>query len=139
MATAKVAKTNFAEQAILNHILRGSSMPNVSQVYVALFTTDPGETGTGAEVAGGGYARQAASFTAPVAQVAPDTGSQCENSAAVVFPEATASQGTVGYIGIMDAPAGGNMWYKGPITVPKAVDVGDEITFKLGAIKLLED
>lgn len=139
MATAKIAKTNFAEQAILNHILRGSSMSNVPQVYIALFTTDPGETGTGAEVAGGGYARQLVTFTAPVAQISPDTGSQCENSAAVVFPEATAAQGTVSHIGIMDSLAGGNMWYKGPITVPKAVDVGDEITFKVGAIKVLED
>jgi len=58
--------SNYLEQALFNHVLRGVALPSPAAVYVALFTavTDA-EAGTGTEVAQGNYARQPVPFAAP--------------------------------------------------------------------------
>ena len=54
-----------------------------SNVYVALFTTDPTDAGSGTEVSGNGYARQSATFSSA-------SGGSTSNSSAIEF---TASGG----------------------------------------------
>ena len=71
-----MSKSNFLENEILDHVLRNSSYTPPSTVYAALFTSNPDEDGSGTEVTGGSYARQAVTFGAA-------SGGSVTNSSAV--------------------------------------------------------
>lgn len=125
------AKSNYLENALLNHVLRNTALTSPTTVYVALFTVAPTDTGGGTEVSGGSYARQAVTFGAPVSGTV-------ANSGAVTFPTATANWGTIVAIGIFDALTVGNLLYYGNLTTSKVVDNGDQISFANGAITVSE-
>ena len=110
--------SNYLENALINVTLRNTAFTAVATPYVALFTSDPTDAGSGTEVSGGSYARTAVTFGAPSNGVS-------TNSADVTFPTATGSWGTVGWIGIYDASARGNLLYHTPIDVSKTVTSGD--------------
>ena len=110
--------SNYLENALINVTLRNTAFTAVATPYVALFTSDPTDAGSGTEVSGGSYARTAVTFGAPSNGVS-------TNSADVTFPTATGSWGTVGWIGIYDASASGNLLYHTPIDVSKTVTSGD--------------
>lgn len=116
--------SNYLENALVNVTLRGTAFTAVSTPYVGLFTSDPTDAGTGTEVSGGSYARTAATFGAPSNGVS-------VTSADITFPTATASWGTVGWIGIYDASTAGNLLYHTPLDVSKTIDSGD--IFKITA------
>jgi hypothetical protein len=102
--------SNYAENAVGNHLLRNTALTSPTLVYLALFTavTDA-EAGTGTEVSGGSYARTAITFGAP-------TNGVFTNSAAVTFAAATGNWGTVSHCAVMDASTAGNA-----ITIIKAL------------------
>lgn len=60
--------SNFLEDAVLNYFFRGESVTRNTNVYVALYMTDPTDSDSGTEVNGGAYARQLVSFGAPTQQ-----------------------------------------------------------------------
>lgn len=122
--------TDYLEKKLLDHCLGVASYTMPTTIYLALFTSDPTETGVaGAEVSGNAYARQSIAFSATTS----GTGTT-SNSADVTFPAATASWGTITHIGLMDAETTGNMLWYGPLTTSKAVATSDQ--FKVGATKL---
>ena len=110
--------SNYLENAIINATLRATTYTSPATVYVSLWTTDPTDAGSGTEVSGGSYARTAVTFGAP-------SGGVSTNSAAVEFPQATASWGTIGYIGINDASTSGNLLYHTALDTSKTIDSGD--------------
>jgi hypothetical protein len=110
--------SNFLENALINATLRNTTYTSVATVYVSLWTSDPTDAGSGTEVSGGSYARTAVTFGAPSNGVT-------TNNADVTFPTATASWGTVGWIGINDADTGGNLLYHTALDTAKAIDSGD--------------
>lgn len=58
--------SNYLEDAIIDHVFRNTALTSPTTVYVALFTAvSDAEAGTGTEVSGGAYARQAVTFAAP--------------------------------------------------------------------------
>lgn len=118
--------TNAFETHALQYLLTTGSLTRPSAWYIALFTSDPTDTGTaGTEVSGFDYARTAVTFT-----VSGDTAS---NSAAVEFPAAVGGNwGTISHIGIMDASTGGNMIIHSPLTVAKAINDGDVFRIPTG-------
>ena len=116
--------SNYLENALINGTLRGTTFTAPAAVYVSLHTADPTDAGTGTEVSGGSYVRQAATFGAPSNGVSTTT-------ADITYPQATASYGTVGFIGIWDAEISGNMLYHTPLDISKAIDTGD--IFKIAA------
>jgi hypothetical protein len=118
--------SNYLENKVLDHVL-GTIAYAKPTVYLALFTTDPTEVGTGTEVSGGAYARQTIAFNAAA------TGS-ATNSADVLFPTATASWGTITHVGLYDAATAGNMLWHGALSAGKAIGTDDQ--FKLGAGRL---
>ena len=125
--------SNYLAAALLNRIFRGQAMTFPTNVYVALYTSDPTKNDTGQEVTGGGYARQQVIFSAPVEE----NGKQViRNSADVVFPIATADWGTVTHAGIRDAATGGNLLYFGPLNVPRTILAGDRARLLAGMIEL---
>ena len=127
------AKTDYLEDAVLNHVLRNSAYASPTSVFVGLFTTLPADDGTGGvEVTGGSYARQG-----PVTFGAPASGIVA-NSGAITFPTATAGWGTVLGMGIWDMVSGGNLLYYGLLATSKTVDIGDQISFANAALTVGE-
>lgn len=126
--------TNFSEDLVLNWLLTNGSATRPTAWYVALYTVAPGEAGGGTEVSGGSYARTAVTFT--VSGTAPTTAS---NSAAVEFPTATGSWGTIVAAGIFDASTSGNLLAFANLTTSKTVDSGDVLRFNTGEIDITLD
>jgi len=125
--------SDYLEAAVLNHFFRNSATSAPTTVYLALYGSDPTDTGSaGTEVSGGSYARVAITFGAPGA-----TNGIIANTVAVTFPTATAdylSAANVTHFGILDASSGGNMLVSGAITTPKTVLNGQRATFDIGAL-----
>lgn len=121
--------SNYLENAMINAVLRNTSYTSPATVYVALYTTDPTDADTGTEVSGGSYARTAVTFGAPSNGVS-------TNSASVTFPTATASWGTVSYIGIRDASTSGNLLFHTALDEAKTVGTGDIFTISTGNLSV---
>ena len=116
--------SNFLENKVLGHVFGATPYTAPATLYVGLFTSSPGETGSGSEVSGGSYARQTIAFTV--------TGNQASNTAAVEFPTATASWGTITFAAIYDALSGGNLLAYGALTTSKTIDNGDVFRIPAG-------
>jgi hypothetical protein len=116
--------SNYLENALINGTLRATTFTAPAAVYVSLHTADPTDAGTGTEVSGNSYIRQAATFAAP-------SNGASTTSADITFPQATGSWGTIGWIGIWDAQTTGNMLYHTALDTSKAIDTGD--IFKIAA------
>lgn len=118
--------SNYAENALINHLLRNTALTPPTTVYLALFTglTDA-EAGTGTEVAASGYARQAVTFDAP-------SDGATANAAALEFGP-LAGTGTVTHAALFDAASGGNaLTAVKALAAPKAWTAGDTIVFAAG-------
>lgn len=116
--------SNFLENKVLLHVFGATPYTAPATLYVGLFTSNPGEAGGGTEVSGGSYARQTAAFT-----VAANLAS---NTAAVEFPTASASWGTITHAAIFDAATGGNMLAYGALTASKTIATGDVFRIPAG-------
>lgn len=123
--------SNYLEVALLNATLNGTTYTAPATVYVSLWTTDPTDAGSGTEVSGGSYARTAVSFA-----TASGTSGNVLNDADVTFPTATASWGTVGWIGINDAATSGNLLYHTALDTAKAIDSGDIFKISTGNLSV---
>jgi hypothetical protein len=121
--------SNYLENALINATLRNTSYTSPTTVYVALFTSDPTDAGSGTEVSGGSYARTAVTFGAPSNGVS-------TNSANVEFPTCTSSWGTITHIGIMDASTSGNLLYHTALTTSKVIDVDDIFRITTGNLSV---
>lgn len=121
--------SNFLETALINATLRNTSYTSPATVYVGLYTSDPTDANTGTEVSGGSYARTAVTFGAP-------SNGASTNDAAVEFPQATASWGTVAYIGILDASTSGNLLYHTALDTSKTIDTGDIFKIAVGSLSV---
>ena len=123
--------SNYLENALINVTLRATTYTAPATVYVSLWTSDPTDAGSGTEVSTSGtsYARTAVTFAAPSNGVT-------TNSADVTFPTATASWGTVGWIGINDALTTGNLLYHTPLDTSKTIDSGDIFKISTGNLSV---
>ena len=121
--------SNYLENAIINATLRNTTYTSPATVYVSLWTSDPTDAGDGTEVSGGSYARTSVTFGAP-------SGGVSTNSAAVEFPQATASWGTIGWIGINDNSTGGNLLYHTALDTSKTIDSGDIFKIATGNLSV---
>jgi hypothetical protein len=121
--------SNYLENALINATLRNTSYTSPSTVYVGLYTSDPTDANSGTEVSGGSYARTAVTFGSPSNGVS-------TNSAAVEFPQATGSWGTVGWIGILDASTSGNLLYHTALDTSKTIENGDIFKIAIGSLSV---
>lgn len=118
----------------LNAWIRATPPANFpTNVYVGLFLTNPGPSGTGTEVSGNGYARAGATFGAPASSAGSMVSS---NSSPVSFPSATGSWGTPQYFAIYDALTGGNMLFYGIISAPFAISSGMTPQYATGSLRV---
>jgi hypothetical protein len=111
--------SNTFETRVLTWVFTSSSATRPTAWYMALFTSNPADDASGTEVSTSGtaYARQSATFTV--------SGDAASNSAAIEFPTATASFGTVSHVGVFDASTGGNLIAYAALSTSKAIDTGD--------------
>ena len=110
--------TNFLETEILDHVFAGAAYTAPSTKYLALFTAiSDGEAGSVTELSGSAYARQSVAFTT--------SGNTTSNNAAVEFPTATGSWGTVTHVGVYDASTSGNLMAYATLSSSKAIETGD--------------
>jgi hypothetical protein len=121
--------SNYLENALINATLRNTSYTSPTTVYLALYTNDPTDADTGTEVTGNAYARQAITFGAPSNGVT-------SNTAAIEFPQATGSWGTVTHIAIRDALTSGNMLYHSPLDASKTIATGDVFRVAIGSLSV---
>lgn len=131
-----MAKSDFLENKILDHILGASAYAAPATVYIALFVSDPTDANNGTEVSGGSYARIA--VTNNLTNWPAAVGGSKSNAAAITFVVATALWGTVGWVGLYDAASGGNLLYHGALTEPRTISSGDQFSFPIGSLIVAE-
>jgi hypothetical protein len=125
--------SNYAENALLNHITTNSAYSSVATLYLALATGNPGETATGAsmsEVANSGsYARQAITFGAAASR-------RVTQSGGVTFPQASGSWGTVTHWAVVDSATygAGNVLAYGALTASQSIVTGNTPSVSTGTV-----
>lgn len=142
------AFTDFYENQIVDHMLRGQAYTPPATLYVGLDTVACTEAGGGTEATGGSYARvavagltgwagtQAAGSTA----ASSGTSGTTSNNAAVTFPAPTADWGQVQSFRIWDSVTAGNAILCQTLTLPKTINNGDAApSFAPGALTIQVD
>jgi hypothetical protein len=130
-------KSEYLENAILDHVLGGPDYTRPGTLYIALYTVAPTDAGGGTEVAGGSYARVAVTNNSTNFPAA--AGGAKTNGTLIEFAEATANWGTVVAVGIFDASTSGNLLYWAPLGTSKPVNIGDKAKFEPGDLDFTED
>lgn len=123
--------SNTFETTVLKWTFTTDSVTRPTAWYIALFTDDPTDAGTGTEISGNGYTREAVTFTV--------TGNTASNSAAVEFDAATASWGTVTHVGIYDAASAGNLIAHSALGTSKTIASGDILRVPTGDLDITLD
>jgi hypothetical protein len=126
--------TDFAENKVIDAILRGQSLGAPATWHIGLLTASCSDSAGGTEVSGGSYARVA--VTASLANWAgtqssgsttasSGTGGTSSNNNAITFASPTANWGSITHVAFYDASTGGNIWFCTALTVAKTVNNGD--------------
>lgn len=120
--------TNYLESALIDHVLRNTTLTSPTTVYVSLHTASPTETGAVGELpVAAGYARVAVTFGA-------DTDGVSTNSGAVTFTASGGSWGSITHFAIWDASAAGNSLLWSALDTSRTVNDGDSLEFATSAI-----
>ena len=125
--------TNSFETSVLTWLLTASSPSPARPTawYLGLFTAAPGESGGGTELSGSSYARQSITFTV--------SGNNASNNAAIEFPTASGSWGTITHVAVFDASTSGNMIAYASLTASKTIDTGDVLRVPAGDLDITLD
>ena len=123
--------TNDLETRVLQWALTNGSPTRPTAWYIGLFTAAPGEAGGGTEVSGGSYVREAATFTV--------SGNLATNSAAIEWPTATGTWGTITHVAVFDALTSGNMLVYASLTSSKTIASGDVLRIPAGDLDVTLD
>ena len=142
-AFAVDAFTNYAQNKMIDYILRGQASGIPTSWYVALYTTCPTAAGGGVEVSGGSYARQAVTSSlanwagtqsAGSTTASSGTSGTSSNNGAITFPTATGTWGTVNCWALTDAASAGNIWVYASVTTPPTITSGSTPSFAAAAL-----
>lgn len=122
--------SDYLENALLDHLFRKSTFSAPDNIYVALFTSDPGEDGSSGEVSAASYDRVSTTGsdwnTAAAGSVT--------NASLIEFNIATGSWGTVSHFGLWDSGSTGNFIGGGSVTTATSVSEGDTPRFSAGSL-----
>jgi hypothetical protein len=143
------AFTDYWENKIVDHMLRGQTFTPPATLYIGLDTGACTEAGGGTEVTGGSYARVAVAASlaawagtqsAGSTTASSGTSGTTSNNAAVTFPTPTANWGQVFSFRIWDAASSGNALLCQTLTLPKTINNGDAApSFAAGALTIQVD
>ena len=121
--------SNHLENKFLDITLKGGTAYNVATPYLALFTTDPTDAGSGTECSWSGYARQAMTFGTV-------SGGSVSSSGTITFPAVAGSNVTITHIGIYDASSSGNLLYHTVLDASKTLSADDVMSVASGGISV---
>lgn len=142
------ALTDFAENKIVDALLRGQSLGAPATLYIGLDTVACGETGSGTEVTGGSYARVAVASSlanwagtqsAGSTTASSGTSGTTSNNASINFPTPSAGWGTVVSVRWWDASTSGNAWICTNLSVSKTINSGDTVNFPAASLTFQVD
>lgn len=122
-------KSTYLKNKVIKHVLGEASFTMPTNVYLALYQTDPTVADVGSEVAGGSYARQQLSFATAV------NGAKTSNTSETF---STMPACTVTHWGIRDASSGGNLLYFGAFDLPIQLNAGNNLPIASGDIVIGE-
>ena len=136
--------SNYAENKIVDALLRGQTLGAPATGYWALGTDTCTDAGPGTEVSGGSYARVsvvssltnwAGTQSAGSTVASSGTGGTTSNNAAITFPQSTAAWGNLQSVWLMDAVSAGNRWICINLTTPFNVSAaGVTVSFPAGSL-----
>jgi len=126
------AFSNYLEQKILELVFKNLSYGPLANVWVALYSVAPSDSGGGTELSGGGYLRVS---TAPAGWTV--TVGALTNASDIVFATASATWNIVA-AGIFDASTGGNLLFHGGVT-PTTINSGGQARFVAGQLNMTLD
>jgi len=118
VATLYDQLSTWAANRLLDHLLGVEAWEAPEEIWLALYSTPPGEEDEGTEISDPGYARQQLTFGPAADGIAATT-------AAVTFGPFTTAV-TITHWGIRDAESGGNLLVHGPLV--DEIEVGDATT-----------
>jgi hypothetical protein len=129
------------ENAILDHVLGGSTYTQIATVYIGLSTVVASDNVDSlAEPSGNGYARVGVENA--VANWAAAAAGVKQNASAFTFPEASGSWGTVVQFLIWDhltTALAANLIAAGSLEVSKAISGGDTPRFPINSLSVTQD
>ena len=123
--------SNTYETNVLTWTFTTGAVTRPTAWYIGLFTSDPGEAQGGTEVSGGSYVREAVTFTV--------SGDLATNGAAIEWPVATATWGTITHIAVYDASTSGNQIAYAALANAKTIASGDVLRIPAGDLDITLD
>ena len=120
--------SDAGENALLDHLLGTATLTSAVR-FVSLHTSANTDAAAGTEVSGGAYTRVSATFTAT-------SGGATSNTAAIVFPTATAAWGTITHVGVYSAATAGTYLAWADLTTAKTVGSGDGFEISAGNLSI---
>ena len=136
------AMSDYLEVQLRAHLFRTATFAKPTTIRVALCTAAPTDASIGSTLSevpnSNAYARTGpnpadANWSAPN-----DTGGLTDNVAAITFPTATGSWGTITHAAVVDSAThlAGNVWFWGALTASKAIAINDIFEFAAGALDI---
>lgn len=138
---ADLLKIIFNATAIANIADNAATSP-LTNLFVALHTADPGETGTQAtsEATYTGYARVSVARTSGGWTISGTAPTQVANAGTITFGACTAGSNTITHFSVGVATSGATkILYSGPLTATLAVSAGITPSFATSALVITED
>lgn len=129
--------SNYAEKALLDHLLVNTAYSPAATLYIGLFTAYPGESGVTGEftIGTGAYARAAITNNTTEFPPCAITGTPTKTNASIIaFPTATTAWGTATHWAIYDASTAGNMIAHGSLGASHVVQTGKTVKILAGGI-----
>jgi len=120
----------WAENSVVNYLLRGVAPTVPSAWYIALYTSNPTYLDVGTEVSftgGTNYSRMPITFSAP-------SSGSLSNTGEIDFPIAGQIWGNITYAAIRDDPTTGHLLFYGALVVPRYIGQGDQLKFLVGNV-----
>jgi len=137
------ALSDYLEGQLRAHVFRTASFTKPAVLGIALATAAPTDASTGATISevpnSNAYARVArnpldANWTAASA-----TDGLTDNAAAIDFPTATGSWGTITHVVILDGTThgAGNSLFHGALSASKTIGINDIFSFPAGNLDVI--
>lgn len=129
--------SDYGEGKVLDHVFGLSSYTAPTNLYVALYTAAPDDTGGGTEVSGNAYARvQVTNSSSSWSR----SSNVVSNVGAITFPTPTPSAwGTITHVGLFDASSAGNLIVWDALTTPLVTASGTAPNFPIGDLTISVD
>ncbi|RLI66364.1 MAG: hypothetical protein DRO67_01275 [Candidatus Asgardarchaeum californiense] len=118
--------SNYAENKLLDHVF-GTSYTPPTNLYVALFVSDPADDASGTEASYTGYARKEITFGLSSSR-------RVTQDALVTFDQCTGGSNTITHWAVYDASSSGNLLAHGSLTSSKIVSTNKTPSIASGQV-----